>query len=182
MATTKWAFDITHSDIQFKIKHLMISTVTGQFTKFEGAVETDGDDFSTAKATFAADINSISTNNEQRDAHLRNGDFFDAENHPQLTFTSDKIEKRDAENYKIYGTLTMKGVSKPIILEGEFGGILAKDPWGLTRVGFAITGKLSRKDFGVSFGLVTDAGGVGLGEEVKLLVNAQFVKQAAVTA
>src|ERR1041384_6842481 len=106
MATTKWALDPTHSEIQFKVKHLLISTVTGEFKRFDATVETDGDDFTTAKIQLTVDIDSISTNNEQRDAHLKSGDFFEAEKHPQLIFESDKLEKIDDENYKVYGTLT----------------------------------------------------------------------------
>ena len=176
MTTTKWVLDTTHSEVQFKIKHLLISTVTGQFNKFEGTIETEEDDFTTAKAHFAADVNSISTNNEQRDAHLKSGDFFDAENYPQLTFEAEKTEKVDDENYRIYGTFTLRGISKKIILNGEFGGSI-QDPWGNTRVGFSVNGKINRKDFGVNFGLVTETGGVALANEVKILVNAQFVKQ-----
>ncbi|MDP4211630.1 MAG: YceI family protein [Bacteroidota bacterium] len=177
MSKTKWVLDPAHSEIQFKIKHLMISTVTGQFNKFEGMVETEDEDFTRAKAHITADIHSISTNNEQRDAHLRSGDFFDADNHPQLVFETEKIEKTDDELYKIHGLLTMRGVSKQIVLEAEYGGI-TKDPWGNRRVGFSLTGKVNRKDFGVSFGMLTETGGIALGEEVKMLVNAQFVKQA----
>lgn len=178
MTTTKWVLDPTHSEIQFKIKHLMISTVTGQFNNFEGSIETEADDFSTAKASFNADINSINTNNEQRDAHLKNSDFFDAENHPKLIFETASIERNGEEDFKINGLLTMRGVTKKVVLDAEFGGI-AKDPWGNTRVGFSLNGKINRKDFGVSFGLVAEAGGIALGDEVKLAVNAQFVKQAA---
>lgn len=176
MSTTKWILDPTHSEVQFKVKHLMISTVTGQFNKFEATAETEDEDFTTATARFTADINSISTNNEQRDAHLKNTDFFDAENHPQLIFESTKIEKTGDEEYKINGIITMRGVSKNIVLDAEFGGI-TKDPWGNTRVGFSLTGKLNRKEFGVSFGMLTETGGIALGEEVKLLLNVQFVKQ-----
>jgi len=175
---TKWVLDATHSEVQFKVKHLMISTVTGQFNKFEGSIETEGDDFTTARATFSADVNSISTNNEQRDAHLRNPDFFDADNHPQLTFESDKVEQTDDENYKVHGTFTIRGVAKEGILNAEFGGIVP-DPWGNTRVGFSVTGKIKRKDFGVSFGLLSDATSAMLSDEVKLFINAQFVKQKA---
>ncbi|NEU07745.1 YceI family protein [Flavihumibacter sp. R14] len=178
MTTTKWVIDPTHSEIQFKIKHLMISTVSGQFKQFEGDAETESDDFETAKAHFSADINSISTNNEQRDEHLKNGDFFDAENHPQLTFTTENIEKIDDDDYKIHGILTMRGVSKNIVLDAEFGGI-TQDPWGNTRAGFELNGKINRKDFGVSFGMLTETGGIALGEEVKLLASVQFVKQVA---
>lgn len=177
MATTKWVIDPTHSEIQFKIKHLMISTVTGSFREFEGEVETEGEDFTTAKARFSAPIKSISTNNEQRDAHLQAGDFFDAENHPYLTFVSDKLEQVDEENFKLYGTLTLRGVSKPVVLKAELGGI-ARDPWGNTRGGFTVTGKINRQDFGVSFSAVTETGGLMLGNDVSLIASVQFVKQA----
>jgi polyisoprenoid-binding protein YceI len=121
-------------------------------------------------------LDSISTNNEHRDAHLKNSDFFDIENHPRLTFKTEKVEKLDDENHKIYGVLTIKGISKETILDAEYGGITT-DPWGGTRVGFSLSGKINRKDFGVSFGMLTETGGIALGDEVKMLVNAQFVKQ-----
>jgi polyisoprenoid-binding protein YceI len=177
MIKAKWVLDPAHSEVQFKIRHLMISTVTGQFHRFEGTVETEAEDFATAKAHFTADINSISTNNEQRDGHLKNGDFFDAENYPQLIFESDGIEKISHDDFKIHGALTMRGIKKNIVLNAEFGGIV-DDPWGNKRAGFSLSGKINRKDFGVSFGTLTETGGVGLGEEVKLLANVQFVKQA----
>ena len=178
MTTNKWVIDPTHSEIQFKIKHLMISTVSGQFNQFEGAAETEGDDFTSAKARFSADIDSISTNNEQRDEHLKNGDFFDAENYPQLTFETERVQKAGDDDYKINGILTMRGVSKSIVLDAEFGGI-TQDPWGNTRAGFELSGKINRKDFGVSFGMLTETGGIALGEEVKLVASVQFVKQVA---
>lgn len=177
MSTTSWVIDPSHSEIQFKVKHLMISTVTGQFNTFNSTIETSENDFTTAKAHFSADIDSISTNNEQRDAHLKANDFFDAENYPQLTFESEKIEQTDDENYKVSGILTMRGISKNVVLDAELGGI-AQDPWGGTRVGFALTGKINRKDFGVSFSMLTETGGIALSEEVKLLLNLQYVKQA----
>jgi polyisoprenoid-binding protein YceI len=151
--------------------------VTGSFKQFNATVETEGDDITTAKIHFTADIHSISTNNEQRDAHLRTGDFFDAENHPQLTFESNKLEKTGDENYKLYGTLTMRGVSKPVVLNVEYGGN-AQDPWGNTRIGASVSGKIHRKDFGVSFSMVSETGGVLLGEEVTINANAEFIKQA----
>lgn len=181
MSTTKWALDPTHSELQFKVKHLMISTVTGQFNQFSGTVETEENDFTKARIDFKAEIDSISTNNEQRDAHLKNGDFFDAANHPQLTFKSEKLEKITDDEYRLHGTLTMKGTSKKINLDVEFGGI-TQDPWGNTRAGFTITGKINRQDFGVSFGAVTETGGLLLGDEVKIIANAQFVKQAVAEA
>lgn len=176
MENSKWVLDTTHSEIQFKVKHLMISTVTGQFNQFSGTVETNGDDFTNGKVHFTADVSSISTNNEQRDAHLKNSDFFDAENHPQLIFESSKVEKVGDDEYKLYGTFTVKGVSNPVVLNAEFGGT-TKDPWGNTRVGFAVTGKINRQDFGMSFGAVTETGGLLLSDDVKLFANVQFVLQ-----
>lgn len=181
MATTKWALDPTHAEIQFKVKYLMISTVTGQFREFEGDVETEGTDFTTAKVRFSTPIKSISTNNEQRDAHLQAGDFFDAENYPNLTFVSNKLEKLDEVEYKLYGTLTMRGVSKSIVLNAEFGG-LAQDPWGNTRAGFTVTGKINRQDFGVTFNALTETGGLMLGNDISIIASVQFVKQLEAVA
>jgi polyisoprenoid-binding protein YceI len=181
MATQTWALDPTHSELQFKIKHLMISTVSGQFNQFTATVETDGDDFTKAKVHFEGAVASISTNNEQRDAHLKNGDFFDAEKYPAIIFESDKMEKISDSEYTLHGTLTMRGVNKKIILFAEFGGI-TKDPWGNTRTGFSVTGKINRYDFGMSFGAVTETGGLLLGDEVKIIANVQFVKEAVAVA
>jgi len=177
MAITKWIIDPTHSEIHFKVRHLMVSWVTGNFKQFNAALETDDNDITTAKLHFTADIDSISTNNEQRDAHLKTGDFFDAQNHPQLTFEGDKLEKLNGDNYKLYGTLTMRGQSKKVVLNVEYGGI-TQDPWGNTRQGFSVSGKINRKDFGVSFGMVSETGGVLLGDDVTINANAEFVKEA----
>ena len=176
METTKWVLDPTHSEMQFKVKHLMISTVTGQFNKFEGSFETEDENFSAAKAQISIDVNSISTNNEQRDGHLKTADFFDMTNFPKITFVSEKLMKTDDENYKVEGILTMRGVAKKIIFDAELGGV-TKDPWGNMRVGFSINGKVNRKDFGVSFSMLTETGGIALGEDIKFLANVQFVKQ-----
>src|SRR5664279_5042184 len=167
MENTTWVLDPTHSELQFKIKHLMISTVTGQFNQFKGTVETNGDDFTTAKVHFEADINSISTNNSQRDEHLKAGDFFSAETYPALEFEGDRMEKTEDDEYKLYGTITLKGVSKKLVLNVEFGGI-TKDPWGNTRTGFSVNGKINRQDYGISFGAVSESGGLLLGDEVKI--------------
>jgi polyisoprenoid-binding protein YceI len=178
MATTKWALDPTHSEVNFKVRHLMVSNVSGHFKNFNATVETEGDDLSTAKVHFTADVNSVSTNNEQRDGHLKTGDFFDVENHPQIIFDGNKMEKVDGQNYKVHGNLTMRGVSKPITLNVEFGGIM-KDPWGNDRAGFEVSTKINRKDFGVSFGMVSETGGLMLGEEVTINANTEFVKEKA---
>lgn len=176
MSTTKWALDPTHSELQFKVKHLMISTVTGQFNQFTAAIETEENDFTRAKVDFTADVDSISTNNAQRDAHLKNTDFFDAPNHPQIIFKGEKLNKVSEDEFKLLGTLTMRGISKPVKLDVEFGGVTI-DPWGNTRAGFTVSGKVNRQDFGVSFGVVTETGSILLGDEVKITANVQFVKQ-----
>ena len=181
MTKETWVLDPTHSELQFKIKHLMISTVTGQFNQFKAAIDTNDDDFTTAKVHFLAEVNSISTNNEQRDAHLKNGDFFDAEKYPEILFEGDRMEKTGEDEYKLHGTITMRGISKQIILNVEFGG-LTKDPWGNTRTGFSVAGKINRQDYGMSFGAVSETGGLLLGDEVKINANVQFVKQAVAQA
>jgi len=179
MENTTWVLDPTHSELQFKIKHLMISTVTGQFNKFEATVETKGDNFETAKVHFKAEINSISTNNTQRDEHLKASDFFEAEKYPELVFEGDRLEKTGEDEFRLYGTITMRGVSKELALDVEFGGI-TKDPWGNTRTGFSVKGKINRQDYGISFGAVSETGGLLLGDEVKINANVQFVKQVPV--
>ena len=177
MSNTKWVLDPTHSEVHFKVRHL-VSHVSGLFKKFDATVETDGDDISTAKVHFTADIDSVSTNNDQRDGHLKNGDFFDVANHPQLIFDSTKMEKVDEENYKMHGALTMRGVTKDVVLNVTFGGIAA-DPWGNMRSGFAVTGKVNRMDYGVSFGGVSETGAIMLGHDVTISANAEFVKEKA---
>lgn len=172
-----WKIDSTHSDVEFKIRHLMITNVTGYFGKYDGTVESSSDDFTDAKISFEADVDSITTKNEQRDQHLQAEDFFHAAQYPKLTFVSTGVKKVDDENYKIAGDLTLRGVTKPVELAVEFSGIV-KDPYGQTKAGFEIKGKVNRKDFGVSFNAVTDNGGLMLGEEVKLQASVQLVKQA----
>jgi polyisoprenoid-binding protein YceI len=176
MTTTKWGVDPVHTDITFKVKHLMITTVTGRFNQYTVDVETEGDDFSNAKKIeFTADINSIDTGNEQRNAHLRSADFFNVDKNPQLKFVGTKYEANGDEG-KLYGDLTIGGITKPITLDVEFGGIV-KDPWGGERAGFNIKGKLSRKEFGLLYNAVTEAGGVVVGDEAKINADVQLVKQ-----
>ena len=178
MAKVKWTLDPTHSEVQFKIKHLMIATVTGQFTKFDANVETDDEDFLTAKVVFTADVNSITTNNEQRDGHLKSADFFEAANYPQVRFVATKYENVDNDgSYELYGDLTIRDITKNIKLDVEFGGII-KDPWGNTRAGFTITGKINRKEFGLVWHVATEAGGVMVGDEVRIHAGVEFIKQA----
>ena len=177
MAKIKWVVDPTHSEVTFKIKHMMISTVTGQFKKFEGSAETEEEDFTTATASFTVDVDSISTGNEQRDVDLKSPDFFDVAKFPQIKFVATKSEKVDSEgNYKVHGLLTIRDVTKVITLDTEFGGII-KDPWGNTRAGFTITGKINRKDFGLKWHVVTETGGIVLSDEVRIHVGLEFIKQ-----
>jgi polyisoprenoid-binding protein YceI len=177
----QWKIDPAHSEIQFKVKHLMITTVTGYFKQFDLTVETETEDFTTAKnIEFTADINSIDTNNEQRDAHLKICRFFQAEEHAQLRFVGNKYEAKGDEA-KLHGDLTIRGVSKPITLNVEFGGIVV-DPYGQTKAGFTVNGKISRKEFGLTWNAVTEAGSVVVSDEIKIHAEVQLVKQAAVNA
>jgi polyisoprenoid-binding protein YceI len=178
MATKTWALDPTHSEVQFKIKHLMITNVTGSFNIFTVDAQTEDEDFTKAKVSFTADVNSISTNNEQRDTHLKSGDFFDAEKFPQIKFVATKADNIDNDgSYDLYGDLTIRDVTKNIKLSVEFGGVV-KDPWGNTKAGFTINGKINRKDFGLTWNAVTEAGGVMVSEEVRLFAEIQLVEQA----
>jgi len=180
MSNIKWALDPTHSEITFKVKHLMISTVTGHFKKFTLNAETETDDFDTAKnIEFTADIDSIDTNNEQRDGHLKSADFFNAEKYPQLKFSGKKYEANGDEG-KLHGDLTIVGITHPIILNVEFGGTVV-DPYGQTKSGFTVTGKISRKEFGITWGTVSEAGNVLLSDEIKINAEIQLVKQVVQT-
>jgi polyisoprenoid-binding protein YceI len=176
MTKTKWLLDPMHSELQFKIKHLMISNVSGAFKNFHAEVETEEEDFSTAEINLVAEMDSISTNNEQRDAHLRTSDFFEVEKYPELKFKSTKIEKTGSDIFALHGELTLKGVTKPAKLNVEFNGT-TKDPWGGERAGFVVTGKINRADWGVSFNKALETGGVMLGDEIKINSEIELVKQ-----
>lgn len=177
MATSTWVIDPTHSEVQFKVKHLVISTVTGSFKSFEGSVQTEGDSFDGASIQFTADVNSIDTNMEQRDGHLKSADFFDAENFPTLSFASTSFVQKGDDEFTLTGDLTLRGVTKSISLAVNYGGQMV-DFYGNTKAGFELTGKINRKDFGLSWGAVTEAGGVVVSDEVKLHFNIQVAKQA----
>ncbi|HLO80051.1 MAG TPA: YceI family protein [Chitinophagaceae bacterium] len=176
-ATSTWVIDNYHSEVHFKVKHLVITTVTGKFNSFSGKVVTENDDFTDAKISFNADINSISTGAEGRDNHLKSADFFDAESHPQLTFESTGFSKKGGD-YILNGDLTIRGVTKPVELNVEFLGI-EKDPfYGKTKAGFEINGKIHRKDFGLQWDVLTESGGAVVSNEVKLHANIQLDKEA----
>lgn len=174
MSTTKWVIDPTHSELGFKVKHLMISNVKGVFTNYEATI--DGEDFTTSPLKVTIQATSINTNNTDRDNHLKSADFFDAENFPNLTFEGLSFTKVDDEEYKLKGVLTIKEVSKEIELDLAYGGT-NKDPWGNEKMAFEITGKLNRKDFGLNWNSTLETGGVLVGDEVKINTEVQFVKQ-----
>lgn len=173
---TKWALDPAHSELIFKVKHLMISNVTGRFKKFSVTAESRNEDLSDLKnIRLAADINSIDTNNEQRDGHLRSADFFDAEKYGQLLFKGARYEAANGEG-KLYGDLTIRDVTKPVVLNVEEGGI-ATDGYGQTKAAFSVTGKISRKEFGLTWNAVTETGGVVVADEIKFYAEIQLIKQ-----
>lgn len=174
---TIWNIDPTHSEIQFKVKHLVISTVTGHFRQFEGTLETEGDDFATASIHFEADTASVDTNQTQRDEHLRSAEFFDSEQFPKMTFQSTHVEKTGDDTYNVTGDLTIKDVTKSVELKAEYGGSMT-DFYGNYKSGFEISGKINRKEFGLTWGAVTEAGGVVVGDEVKLALNVQIARPA----
>ena len=173
---TKWVIDPMHSEVQFKVKHLMISTVTGSFQKFSGTLTTPSEDFENADIQFSLEVNSISTNQEMRDNHLKNDDFFQAEKYPTIDFKSTSFEKINDTDYTLTGNLTMKGVTKKVQVSVEFGGI-SKDHHGNVKAGFEVTGTINRKDFGLTYNALTETGGLALGENIKLIANLQVVKQ-----
>lgn len=177
MTTTKWAIDPMHTEVLFKVKHLVISTVTGSFKKFSGGVLTEGDDFNTAKITFALDVKSIDTNQSMRDEHLQGDDFFASDKYPHITFESLSFVHQSGSDYKMTGNLTMKGVTKTVELDVEYGGS-GKDSRGNVKHGFEVTGKINRKDFGVSWNVITETGGLGLSEDIKLFASVQIFKEA----
>lgn len=168
----KWNLDATHSEVGFKVKHLMINNVKGQFKSFNVELQSESDDFKSAAISFTADVTSIDTANEQRDQHLKSPDFFDVEKFPQITFTSTKYDGKVLE-----GNLTIKEVTKAVKLDVDFGGI-AKDPWGNTKAGFTITGKINRKDWGLNWNAALETGGVLVSEDVNIIAEIQLAKQA----
>ncbi len=176
--STKWALDPAHSELHFRVKHLMISNVKGEFQKFTAQIQTEGDDFRKATVSASVEAASISTNQADRDAHLRGADFFDAENFPSIRFDGTSFSRVDDENWRLTGLLNLHGVSKEISLDVEFGGI-GRDPWGNEKAGFSLAGQIKRSDFGLNWNAALEAGGVLVSDEVKISGELQFVKQIA---
>ena len=167
--STKWNLDPSHSEITFKVRHMMISNVKGEFKNFNVDLESEDENFKNVKANATIDTASISTNNTDRDNHLKSAEFFNAEAHPQITFETDSL------NDDITGNLTINGVTKPVKLDVDFGGINV-DPWGQTKAGFSFEGKIKRSDFGLNWNAALEAGGVMVSDEVKIAGELQFVK------
>lgn len=174
-ASTKWVLDTSHSELTFKVKHMMITNVKGEFKNF--SVEVEGEDIFISPLNVILDAASINTNSDQRDAHLKSADFFDVENYKEITFKSSSFKKTDDVDYELKGVLTIRGISREITLDVEFGGI-NKDPWGNEKAGFSIEGKINRKDWGLNWNAALETGGVLVSDEVKISGEVQFVKQS----
>ena len=172
---TKWVLDLSHSELGFKVKHLMISNVKGEFRKF--TAEIDGEDFTKAPIHVIIDTSSIFTNSDDRDTHLKSADFFDVENHKEILFTGSSLKKADDDNYKLIGQLTIKGVSNAVTLDVEFGGI-NKDPWGNEKAAFSLSGKIGRKEWGLNWNAALETGGVLVSDEVRINAEVQFVRHS----
>lgn len=175
---TTWGMDPAHSELLFKVKHLMITNVKGEFRDFDIKVESEGEDFAGAQVQVDIDPKSIFTNNTDRDAHLVSADFFETDKFDKITFKSTELNKMDEENYQLKGQLEIKGVSKEVVLDAEFGGFM-KDPYGNEKAGFSLTGKFNRKDFGLNWNAALETGGVMVSDEVRLMAEVQLVKQQA---
>lgn len=174
MAATKWTLDTAHSEIKFKVRHMMIANVTGSFKDLSATLEA-ADDLTNANIRFTAKTGSIDTGSEQRDGHLKSVDFFDSEKYPEISFQSTKLVKKSGTDYLLHGNLTIKDVTKEVTLDVEHGGI-NKDPWGNLKNGFSIHGKINRKDFGLNWNAALETGGVLVSDEVKIMGEIQLAK------
>ena len=175
--TTKWILDPTHSELSFRVRHLMITNVKGEFQNFDVSVESNGSDFSNAKVSVNIEADSITTNNADRDTHLKSADFFDTEINKKITFESTELNKLDDDNYQLKGILTIKGISKELTLDVDFGGLVT-DPYGNEKAGFSVAGKINRKDWGLNWNAALETGGVMVSDEVRISAEVQIIKQA----
>ena len=171
-----YSIDTAHSNVGFKIRHL-VAKVSGNFTEFDGTITADFQNLDASSVDFVIKTASINTNNEKRDGHLRSADFFDVENHPEITFKSSKITRKDADTYVVAGILNMRGVAQPVILTVDYMGEM--QAMGGTRAGYEISTTLNRQDFDVSWNRTLDQGGVVLGDDVEVTINLEVVKQEA---
>jgi len=174
MATFK--IDPSHSEITFKVKHLMIASASGKFTEFDAGMQSSKEDFSDAIVTFEADVASITTGNDQRDAHLKSDDFFNTEKFPRIIFKSTDLKKLSGNDYKLHGDLTIRDITKPVVLNVTYNGAIV-DPWGNKRLGFELEGKINRHDYGLKWNAVTETGGLVVGPDVKIHANVELIRQ-----
>ncbi|WP_286748143.1 MULTISPECIES: YceI family protein [Roseivirga] len=174
--TTEWQIDPTHSSIGFSIDHLVISETVGQFDSYTASIRADKEDFTDAKFEVVIQTKSINTANEERDNHLRSEDFFNAAQFPTITFKGEKFEKVNQNKYKVSGWLTMHGITKKVVFEGQFGGIVA-DPWGGTRAGLKLWGEIDRYDYGLKYNSFLEAGGLSIGREVRIECRIELIKK-----
>ena len=172
-ALVQGVIDPSHSKIQFKVKHLMISNVLGSFKEFEGKASMVENDFSTAVINVSINTASIDTEASDRDAHLKSADFFDVENYPKIEFEGKGLTQKDEDNFELKGNLTIKGITKPISLSVEYGGHMT-DPWGNKKAGYSVTGEINRKDWGMGWNAALEAGGVLVGEKIKIMCDVEF--------
>ena len=169
---SKWTIDPAHSEVGFKVKHLMITNIKGQFTEYDASIYTTGDDFMTSEVDFWINAASITTGSPDRDTHLRSADFLDVENHPQINFLGNSYEEVDKDgSYTLYGDMTIRGITKKIKLDVEFGGVV-KDPWGNEKAAFTVNGKVNRKEWGLVWNAPLETGGVLVSDEV--YINCEF--------
>jgi len=175
MSNQKWIIDTTHSTVGFKIKHMMITNIKGVFSDYKGEMILSDENFENASLSFEGQAKSISTNNQDRDNHLRSADFFDVDSFPTLSFKSSSVTKKSGNNFIVKGNLDLHGVSNEITLDTEFGGIM-NDPWGNPKVGINLYGKINRKDWGLNWNSTLETGGILVSEEVRLEIELQFVK------
>lgn len=177
MTNAKWNLDVTHSSVDFSVKHMMFATVKGGFQSFEANIEANPTDLTTANISFAVDLSSIDTRNEDRDNHLRSADFFDVENHPKMTFTATSIDKTDDNEYNVTGDLSLHGETKSETFVVAFEGT-GVDPWGNEKAGFSVEGKIKRSDYGLTWNAPLEAGGVLVGDQIKISLQLQAAKEA----
>jgi polyisoprenoid-binding protein YceI len=172
---TTWTVDKSHSSIKFVVTHLVISEVEGSFKSYEGKITSTSDDFTNASINFSVDVNSINTESEKRDSHLKGTDFFDAEKFPQITFKSTSFKKVSGNKYELKGDFTMHGVTKPVVFNVVYGGTV-KDPWGNTKAGFKASTTINRFDYDLKWNTMTEAGGAVVGADVEISVKLELAK------
>ncbi|WP_223595537.1 YceI family protein [Neobacillus bataviensis] len=175
MTKSKWALDAAHSSVDFSVRHMMIANVKGSFNSFNATIEADPTDLTTASIEFAIETSSVDTRNQDRDGHLVSADFFDAPNHPNMTFKATNIEKTDDGEYNVTGDLTLRGVTKQETFAVTFEGT-GKDPWGNEKAGFSATGSINRSDYGLVWNAALETGGVLVGDKVKINLQIQAAK------